>query len=522
MKELKFEELTLEQKIGMLFTPYWTCKNGEENFNWIIDMVKKRALGSVWIQHTTKDAEKVLQKIREVADYPILIFTDAENGMGEYTIGRQGPIGCTDSEEHAYAFGKALGVTARKKGYDVVCNPILDLSRVGCTRSMGSDPERVACLAAAVIRGMHDGGVLSVCKHYPGDSSASEMADTHMMEVDCPETKEDLLERNLIPYLRLNEQGLLDGIMTGHQQFSNIDPEHPTSLSKKILDIIVEQGFNGFFITDALLMNAIRAKYGSKDATGLAIAAGNTFALPYYYTNEQLFNDFVACYEKGIFTGEQLNKAVRKVLAFQKKALQLRNNKALTEEEHTLARSVNKDSIFCKGSAKPLSHDGKHYFVLMVHNDTPLGAKGTVEVDTFSNNWHNPAKICERLKNLYPNCIIKPIYEFPTPAQNGDVIAEIAAWDVDEVVFLTYSEWMANSGGEKITYRVEALIHSLQQKNRASTLVHFGNPKVLEPLAHFDKIIIGGNSAESVDACIDVLAGNLEAKGKLTCEVNLK
>ncbi len=522
MIELKFEELTLEQKLGMIFTPHWASKNCEENFNWLIDMVKKRALGSVWIQHTTKDAEKVLQKIREVADYPILIFTDAENGMGEYTIGRQGPIGCTDSEEHAYAFGKALGVTARKKGYDVVCNPILDLSRVGCTRSMGSDPERVACLAAAVIRGMHDGGVLSVCKHYPGDSCASEMADTHMMEVDCPETKEELLERNLIPYLRLNEQGLLDGIMAGHQQFSNIDSEHPTSLSSKILDIIKEKGFEGFFITDGLFMNAIHAKYGAVDCFGYAVAAGNTFLLPYHYLNETHYNSIKTCFEKGMFTEQQLDEAVKKVLAFQKKALELRNNQALTEEEHALARRVNKDSVFSRGVSNPLSRDGKHYFVLMVHNDTPLGAKGTVEVDTFSDSWHNPAKICEKLKTLYPNCIIKPIYEFPTPGQNGSVIAEIAEWDVDEVVFITYSEWMANSGGEKITYRVEALIHSLQQKNRASTLIHFGNPKVLEPLAHFDKIIIGGNSAESVDACIDVLAGNLEAKGKLTCAVNFK
>ena len=70
MQELNFEELTLDQKIGMVFTPVWTHKNREENLNWILEMVKKRALGSVWVQHTISDADEIIQKIREVADIP--------------------------------------------------------------------------------------------------------------------------------------------------------------------------------------------------------------------------------------------------------------------------------------------------------------------------------------------------------------------------------------------------------------------------------------------------------------------
>ena len=42
----------------------------------------------------------------------------------------------------------------------------------------------------------------------------------------------------------------------------NIDPTAPASLSRPVLDIIREQGFEGVLITDALCMMGILAKYG--------------------------------------------------------------------------------------------------------------------------------------------------------------------------------------------------------------------------------------------------------------------
>ena len=47
--------------------------------------------------------------------------------IGMYTIGRQNALGMTDREKLAYTFGKITAVTARKMGYNVVCNPVLDM-----------------------------------------------------------------------------------------------------------------------------------------------------------------------------------------------------------------------------------------------------------------------------------------------------------------------------------------------------------------------------------------------------------
>ena len=68
VKPLKLEELSLEQKIGMLITARGL--GSKENREFVIEMIKKRALGGLQIT-VGPGAEKLAQEIREIADYPI-------------------------------------------------------------------------------------------------------------------------------------------------------------------------------------------------------------------------------------------------------------------------------------------------------------------------------------------------------------------------------------------------------------------------------------------------------------------
>ena len=243
MKELKFEELTLEQKIGMV-----TCGmvgnwgRSPEGDEFILDLVRKRALGSIWILPSASDFKEITAKIKEAADYPLLFITDAESGCDDYTIGLHNSLGMTDNEELAYEFGKVTAIAAREKGYNVVCNPVVDMCRGisscgGNMRSLGSDKYKVAKLAEAIAQGMRDGGVLTVAKHYPSAEKKtlnSKLIDSHMAESCSYMTKEELLDYSLFPYLELMKKGLMDGIMTGHCRLPNIDPDYPASLSSPI------------------------------------------------------------------------------------------------------------------------------------------------------------------------------------------------------------------------------------------------------------------------------------------------
>ncbi len=524
MKELKFEELTTKQKLAVTMNAF--VSDDYDNTDYIVSLIKDYRLGSVWINPTTPDFEYKMSKIKAAADYPILILCDAEQGIRDYKIGRHNAIGCTGSEELAYAFGKAVGVTARNLGYIVVCNPVVDMANLNCvcggnSRSLGNNKYKVAELAKSIARGMHDSGIMTVAKHYPG-TLAKEVnyIDSHMGENVCKNTKEELLDYSLYPYLEMMKEDLLDGIMTRHGRYINIDPDHPASLSKKVIDIIRECGFDGFMLTDALIMMGVVARYGSRDPIGMAIAAGNDFSLPYTQDNEFAFNAACECYDEGMIPDDRLDEAVKRVLAAQHKAMIEPKYTELTEKDKADFARINTDSIYERvdeGVPPALSRDGKHMFLVMCEENLDINK---LSVDTFSGSWYRPNEIVDKIKEHFPSSDIRFITEYPSPSELCRAVE--AAPKYDDVVFVSYFNSRAYVGIEAYTPRILSLIHALQGSNSISTILHFGNPYILEPLPHIPRVIIGTMSADNIRVCFDVLAGTYPAKGVLSYDINLK
>ncbi len=521
MKEIKIEELSVKQKIGMVMTAHVTKGLDDPDTQYVLELIRNHSLGAVWIQPDFDDYHSCMAAIRETADYPLLIMTDAESGLKPYIIGRHNPIGCTGDPKYAYAFGKATAVTARKLGYNVVCNPVLDIAVRGsvcgtAVRSLGGDKEKVAEMALAICRGMHDGGVLTVGKHYPG--SCNTTIDSHMAEVSDPSTKEELIENNLYPYRKLIEEDALDGIMTQHTRLHNIDPDFPASLSRKVIGIIRELGFKGFAITDALVMMGVVAKFGAAHGKGLSIAGGNDLALV-WCPNQEGYEQLLQCYNDGIFTEEQLNESVVHVLQAQHKTLLLPKDSELSEEDMANAEAVNLKCICAKvdeGLPVALSRDGKYLFVVL----TDMDYSGSPDVVTFKNKWQNPPAIIKKLNEHFPNSDVLTIREFPSASENYVLINRTV--NFDDVVFMTFIDAEGYIGRECLTSRVVSVIEALQITNRVSTVVHFGNPFVLEELPHIPRIIMGGLSDKSVDYAIDILSGKEKAEGVMTYDLCLK
>ncbi len=521
LKVLKFEELSIKQKLGMTLTAVLnTCATNREAVDYVLELVKEHCIGSVWLQQGYANVPEVIKEIKEVADYPIIIMTDAESGIGEYLIGRHNAIGCTGSTKHAYAFGKVLGVAARKMGYNMVCDPVVDMIPGG-QRSLGTDKHKVSELAVAIGKGMHDGGVLTVAKHYPGGKPL-EAVDTHMAEAQSAVTKEELLDYALYPYLKMLEEDVLDGIMTRHCRFLNIDDKHPASLSKPVIDIIREQGFDGISITDGLCMMGIKANYDDVTAKGLAIAAGNDLALPYVRDNKLMFEQHIEAYEKGLIPDEMLDAAVKRIIKTQEKILKLEQNSEMTEDDLKTFRSINKDGIYthtAEGVSHAIDKDGKYFFAVMVKNGTKIDGDGRAEVDTFSNPWFNPEDVAKKIKATFKNSVVEFIDQFPS---QGNIVSILEHSLGYETIFVTFTEPIAYTGPECLTRRFVNVIKAMQGTDRISTVVHFGNPFVLEELPHIDCYILGGNSAVSVETAIEVLAGEYPANGVPTYNADLK
>lgn len=524
MKELQFEDLSIEQKLGMVSIATINTRQTPEYEKFVFDLIKNHALGCVWVQqgYCDDDMPGLVKEIREIADYPILIVQDAESGIGDFMVGKHSAIGIAGTEEHAYAFGKCIGVTARNMGYNMLCDPVVDLNKAGRARSMGGDKEKVAALAVAMARGLHDAGILTVAKHYPGGRNNKNI-DSHMAEAVSSDTVEDLLNYDIHPYKRLLDEGLLDGLMTQHKRFANIDPDYPATLSKKVIGIIRNLGFNGVVMTDALCMMGIKANFGLVESKGLAINAGVDLMLHWSQNNQPHFEAVAEAYRNGAVDMEALDAAVKRVLATQKKTMAEPKFTELTAADIETFESINKDCIYAKtddGVPVSISRDGKHLFVALVRNGAKLNEGGKMDVDTYSTDWYQPMDLDRRLTELFPNSTVHMLDQFPGPMQCAKVLT--LGTEHDDVIFITFSEALAYTGPEHLTRRIENVITAMQHSGQVSAILHFGNPFVLENINHTSRYIIGAQSKKCVMAALDVLAGLYPAKGKPIYHANLK
>ena len=534
MRELKFEELNIEQKLGLMTVAFCSEKNPDD-VDYVEAQIKKRAVGAIWVVPNGQEHFKILKRLKEAADYPLLVFTDAEAGFGDYTIGRHNTLACVDSVEHAYIFGKVSALAAKERGYNIICNPVLDFTHrntvCGITiRSLGHDKYRVTELAEAIARGMHDAGVLSVAKHYPGTSETAYEIDSHMAETASSMSKEELIEYNLYPYIELNKKGLIDGVMTGHSRFPKIDPDYPFSLSAKGIQILRECGFEGFAITDALNMLGVISKFGKFGSIALAIGNAGSVALPFFADNKAIAEELKKSYDEGKIPDDVLDTAVKQVLSAQHKLATL-NPKfdRITEEDKAIFKSINYDSVIARsdeGISHTVSREGRHCFVVLTATDLDIRDSSGVDEDTMKTEWYNPYRIKERLEELFPNSFVTSVNEYPTPKQNRKVLREIMGFDTnepyDDVVFVTFYQSQTYIGRECFTSRVISLFEALDVTKSVSAIVHFGNPFLLEDLPHIPRIIIGAASRQGVEAGLDVLAGEHTAKGKLVYNVKFK
>jgi beta-N-acetylhexosaminidase len=218
------------------------------------------------------------------SNYPLLISVDQEGGsisripwlMEQYPD----PIvlGSEGSSARAFRFGYGLGKELSCLGLNVDLAPVLDIlsnpdNTLLARRCLGSDAQKVAELGKELICGLHHGGILATGKHFPGHGDVALDSHWHLPVSHC--TLETLNRREFIPFTQAIQSGL-EIIMTAHIKYSQLDSDHPATLSKKIIQNILRNqlDFQGLIMTDDLLMKAIVNHYTLKDAALLAVRAG--------------------------------------------------------------------------------------------------------------------------------------------------------------------------------------------------------------------------------------------------------
>ncbi len=149
-------------------------------------------------------------------------------------------------------------------GINANCAPVLDVltditHNVIGDRAFSDDPKITARLAESACRTFLTQGIMPIIKHIPGHGRGS--VDSHKDLPRVSASLDQLRAQDFAPFKAISNIADLSNIwaMAAHIIYENIDPDHPASVSRKVIEEIIrgEIGFNGFLVSDDIAMQAL-------------------------------------------------------------------------------------------------------------------------------------------------------------------------------------------------------------------------------------------------------------------------
>ena len=233
---------------------------------------------------------KLVDDLRDLSEIEPIITIDQEGGRVSRLrlIGNEPPNAQQLREKGDVSLvrehGRLTGRLLRLFGFNLDLCPVLDISFDDEAdnslrgRCYGTDVEQVVSLAGAFNDALHDEGVLSCGKHFPGYSAAGVDAHHDLPRID---RSVDELEREELAVFRRFARRV-ESMMICHGWYPTFDAEKlPASLSPRVIKELLRDdvGFEGLIMTDDLDMGAIYNEYGLEETIRLAITAGNDLAM---------------------------------------------------------------------------------------------------------------------------------------------------------------------------------------------------------------------------------------------------
>ena len=227
----------------------------------------------------------LVSQLQDLSEQSLMISVDQEGGKDhrlksvygiEETTSWQ-HIGVLNDPLMTEQFAKTMASTLSDMGINLNFAPVLDLDHGQDTvisdseRAFSTDPQKVIEHSRIFIEQHKIKEIITCGKHFPGLGSAS--GDTHEGFTDISDTWS---VKDLIPFDEMIQSGDLDMVMVSHAFDTKLDPEYPSSLSKKIINDMLRNdlGFSGPVICDDPSMRAISDHYDLHDTFELMLNAG--------------------------------------------------------------------------------------------------------------------------------------------------------------------------------------------------------------------------------------------------------
>lgn len=318
------QRLSLKERIGQLFIYTIAPEQNKPNKELLRKVVEDYKVGGLLFSGGLMENQAMLtNEAQRMAEVPLMITFDGEWGLamrlrGMPNFPRNRVLGCIQNDTLLYEYGREVARQCRELGVHVNFAPVADVdinpkNPVINTRSFGGSPANVARKVTAYAKGLEDGGVLSVCKHFPGHGDTD--VDSHKALPLLPFTRARLDSIELYPFKEAIRAGL-GGMMVGHLEVPAIEPQQgvPSSLSRKVVSGLLKEelGFQGLVFTDALAMKGVS---GSGSICLQALKAGHDLLLVPRRLKEEV-EAVHAAVKRGELTEREIEARCRKVLRY--------------------------------------------------------------------------------------------------------------------------------------------------------------------------------------------------------------
>src|SRR6266567_7398642 len=347
-------KMSLDEKIGQLICAAVNAtflNQDSEAFKALRHQVVDNHVGGIILfRGPVYESVVLVNRMQELAKYPLLISADLEAGSGmrfDDTVNFPWnmAIAATGNPDYARREGELTAREARAMGVQQIYAPVADVNNNAANpvinvRSYGEYPSDVARFVAAFIEGAQRGGVIATAKHFPGHGDTATDSHRGLPEIDV--TRERLNSVELVPFRAAVIAGV-GAVMDGHIGLPLIDPTEITPLPQNVKlrpsdtdengEIVNAKGtmpttlspvmngilrhdlnFDGLIVTDAMSMSGLTIYFTQEEASVRAIEAGADLLLKPADPDAALRGVREAV-KKGRLTEQRIEESTRKVLA---------------------------------------------------------------------------------------------------------------------------------------------------------------------------------------------------------------
>jgi beta-glucosidase-like glycosyl hydrolase len=350
----ELSHMSLDEKIGQLLSVGVNAtflNQDSEAFQTLKHQVQDLHIGGIILfRGPVYESVILVNRMQELAHYPLLISADLESGSGmrfddTVSFPWNMAVAATGNPDYARRQGEITAREARAIGVQHVFAPVVDVNNNAANpvinvRSYGEDAADVARFASAFTEGAQAGGVIATAKHFPGHGDTAVDSHRGLPEINVARSRLNSLE--LIPFEAAVKAGI-GSVMVGHIALPQIDSSPIKPLPKAVKskptetdeagEIIEEKAtmpatmspliggilrndlnFKGMIVTDALDMSGLTIYFSQDEAAVRALEAGADMLLKPSDV-EAAFRGVREAVKSGRLTEKRIDESARKVLA---------------------------------------------------------------------------------------------------------------------------------------------------------------------------------------------------------------